>query len=70
MTFPADRKNRETSYGRKMGALLARLPGKELRMPRCPRKKPLRVLQLRINQNLLFDLQGVLSEHSLSLLAD
>ena len=53
-----------------MGALLARLPGKELRMPRCPRKKPLRVLQLRINQNLLFDLQGVLSEHSLSLLAD
>ena len=58
--------NREETHGRKMGALLARLPWKEFRLPRCARKKPLRVLQFRTKQNLLFDLQGILSEHCLS----
>jgi len=44
-----------------MGALLARVPGQEFRMPRRARAEPVRVLQLRIKQNLLFDLQGIVS---------
>ena len=44
-----------------MGALLARIPRKEFRMPCRPRKKQIRVLFIRIKQNLLFDLQGVMN---------
>ena len=44
-----------------MGALLARLPRKEFRMPRRPRKEQIRVLLIRIKQNLLFDLQGIMN---------
>ena len=44
-----------------MGALLARLPREEFRMPRRARKEQIRVLLIRIKQNLLFDLQGIMN---------
>jgi hypothetical protein len=44
-----------------MGTLLARVPRQEFRVSRCARTEPVRVLQLRIKQNLLFDLQGIVS---------
>lgn len=50
-----------------MGTLLARLLRKEFRMPRRPRKKQIRVLLIRIKQNLLFDLQGVMNMNALSI---
>ena len=54
--------NCEETHGREVGALLARLFGQEFWLPRSARAQPLRLLQLRIKQNLLFDLQGVVSE--------
>lgn len=53
--------HREETHGREVGTLLARLPGQEFWVPRCARAQPLRLLQLRIKQNLLFDLQGIVS---------
>ena len=50
-----------------MGTLLARLLREELRMPRRPRKKQIRVLLIRIKQNLLFDLQGVMNMNALAI---
>jgi len=44
-----------------VGTFLARLPWKKLWMSCRSRAQPLRLLQLRIKQNLLFDLQGILS---------
>ncbi len=44
-----------------MGAILACLPREEFRMPRGTRKEQIRVLLIRIKQNLLFDLQGVVN---------
>ena len=51
-----------------MGTLLARLLREEFRMPRRPRKEQIRVLLIRIKQNLLFDLQGVMNVTALSIL--
>ena len=50
-----------------MGTLLARLLREEFRMPRRPRKEQIRVLLIRIKQNLLFDLQGVMNMTALSI---
>ena len=41
-----------------MGALLARVPGQVVRVPRGARAQPLRLLQLRTKQDLFPDLQG------------
>ena len=48
-----------------MGTLLARLLREELRMPRRPRKKQIRVFLIRIKQNLVLDLQGVMNMSTL-----
>lgn len=50
-----------------MGAILACLPRQELWLSCGARAQPIRVLQLRIKQDLLFDLQGVMSMRAQSL---
>ena len=54
-----DRQESQEVHGREVGALLARVPRQEFRLPLGAREKPLCVLHIRAQQDLLPHLQGV-----------
>ena len=56
--YRIDCQDREATYGRQVGAILACLPRKIIRMLFSPRTQPFRVFQLRAVQNLFPRLQG------------
>ena len=45
-----------------MGTLLARVPRKVIRLPRCPREKPLRLLPIWGEQNFFLDVQSLMKK--------